>query len=285
MSVLKKVFRGEVSASSRQIDQAIERCRFECHGQVLLNLGCGNRVNPKWVNADLGPKDGSVLPINVCKALPFDDNRFDAVFHAHMLEHLEPETGERVMRECVRVLRPGGLLRVSVPDFERYARGYLDNLAAAISGEAGASDRYDWSMLEMLDQLIRTRSGGRMRDAWLRDNHPAEAYITQRSGDEYTEARASFANRSKPARSLGPHSCDPSPRKLAHFRNKGEIHRWMYDRFSLPGLMESVGLEQPRVVAHDESGIEGWSSYMLETRQDGTPMKPDTLTVEAIKPL
>ncbi|MFK7759402.1 MAG: methyltransferase domain-containing protein [Phycisphaerales bacterium] len=284
MSLLSTLFKARASESSTRINQAITRCRSECDGQALLNLGCGNRINPKWVNADLGPMDQRVLRINVCKTLPFEDNQFDAVFHAHMLEHLEPEIGERVMHECVRIVRPGGVVRVSVPDFERFAIAYLENLTSALTNDPGASDKYDWSMLEMLDQLIRTRSGGRMRDAWLVDNHPAESYITERMGDEYTEARESFTARAKPARSFGPHSSDPSSRKLTKFRNSGEIHRWMYDRFSLPRLMETVGLVNPRVVAHNESGIKGWESYGLETRVDGKPMKPDTLAVEATKP-
>jgi predicted SAM-dependent methyltransferase len=71
---------------------------------------------------------------NLANALPFDSGSVAAVFHEHLLEHLPVEAGDRFMQECFRVLKPGGILRVGVPDAGRliqsYAgnRGYLENL-------------------------------------------------------------------------------------------------------------------------------------------------------------
>ena len=205
-----------------------------------------------------------------------------------MLEHLEPEVGERLMRECQRVVKPGGVIRVSIPDFERHAREYLKNLDAAVAGEPGAEHRYDWSMLEMLDQLIRTRPGGRMRDLWMDKDHPAIEYIKERVGGEYDAARAAFESYfdrfGKEAASFGPHDRDPPPPKHAEFRGMGEIHRWMYDRFGLGRLMIKVGFTDPQVVGPTESRIQGWADFDLEADSDGVMKKPDSLTVEAIKP-
>ena len=274
--------------STELINAAIKQGQDACGGMALLNLGCGGRKHPSWINADLVPKDPSVLDVDVSAPLPFEENQFDAVFHAHMLEHLEPEVGARLMKECQRILRPGGVIRVSIPDFERHAREYIKNLDAAIAGEPGAEHRYDWSMLEMLDQLIRTRPGGRMRDMWMIKDHPATEYIKERVGGEYDAARTAFESFydrfGVEATSFGPHDCDPPAKEHAEFRQIGEIHRWMYDRFGLSRLMNQVGFTATQVVGPIESRIPNWAEFGLESGPDGSMKKPDSLTVEAIKP-
>src|SRR5207302_1827164 len=99
---------------------------------------------------------------DVTSSLPFDDCHFDAVYHAHLLEHLPRERVPSFLGECFRVLKPGGVLRVVVPDLEQIARLYLESLEAAWDGDRDASQRYRWAMLEMYDQMVRERPGGAM---------------------------------------------------------------------------------------------------------------------------
>jgi hypothetical protein len=66
------------------------------------------------------------------------------------------------------------------------------------------------------------------------------------------------------------------------FRDSGEIHRWMYDRFSLRRLLEKSGFTDVRVCRADESRIVGFNSYNLDVL-NGKTRKPDSLFVEAIK--
>lgn len=63
---------------------------------------------------------------NVTKRFPYPDNTVDAVFTSHLLEHLSPPKAEFCLREVHRVRRPGGLLRVSVPDLD-YLVGVYDS--------------------------------------------------------------------------------------------------------------------------------------------------------------
>jgi hypothetical protein len=67
------------------------------------------------------------------------------------------------------------------------------------------------------------------------------------------------------------------------FRNGGEIHQWMYDRFSMERALERAGFLAIRTCRAGESGIEGFSSYALEL-VDGRDRKPDSLYIEGRKP-
>src|SRR5438046_457333 len=90
-----------------------------------LNLGCGQRFHLAWTNLDLSPTDLAVRQYDVSHALPFDDGTFDAVYHSHVLEHLRRDRALPFVRECRRVLRPGGVLRLAIPNLEAIARLYL----------------------------------------------------------------------------------------------------------------------------------------------------------------
>ena len=69
------------------------------------------------------------------------------------------------------------------------------------------------------------------------------------------------------------------------FRASGEVHRWMYDRWSLGRLLEECGFSDTRVCAASESRIPGFSAYLLDCEEDGSTRKPDSLFIEAQKPL
>ncbi|WP_041470490.1 class I SAM-dependent methyltransferase [Chloroflexus aggregans] len=61
---------------------------------------------------------------NLAKGIPFPDNSIDIVYHSHVLEHLDREIAEKFMHEVRRVLRPHGIQRIVVPDFEQLCRDY-----------------------------------------------------------------------------------------------------------------------------------------------------------------
>jgi hypothetical protein len=71
---------------------------------------------------------------------------------------------------------------------------------------------------------------------------------------------------------------------LGRFRLNGEIHQWMYDRYSLGRAMEQAGFRGPVVQMAHQSLISDWSRYYLDTESDGSIYKPDSLYMEAVKP-
>src|SRR5687767_1836788 len=149
----------------------------------LLNVGCGNHFHPAWTNLDLHPKPG-VIQHDLHAPLPFPDTTFDAVYHSHVLEHLPHAEAPAFLRDCARVLRPGGTIRVVVPDLETIARLYLSSLEAALTGDPKAAAAYDWIVLELLDQMVRTQSGGEMLSYWQQKPMPAQDFVLERMGEE-----------------------------------------------------------------------------------------------------
>jgi predicted SAM-dependent methyltransferase len=94
-------------------------------GHLQLHLGSGKERKAGWLNIDLlgDPVD---LPWNLARGLPFPDGSADAVFHEHLLEHLPLPAAMSMLREIHRVLRPGGLLRIGVPDARLLIDSYRD---------------------------------------------------------------------------------------------------------------------------------------------------------------
>jgi predicted SAM-dependent methyltransferase len=92
--------------------------------ELKVNLGCGHTHLDGWINIDYDVSTRPDIVWNLKRPLPFPDGSLAAVFHEHLLEHLPLSAAAPFMRECRRVLRPGGTMRVAVPDFGRYARDY-----------------------------------------------------------------------------------------------------------------------------------------------------------------
>ena len=59
------------------------------------------------------------------KKLPFDDESVDFIYSSHLIEHLRKEEAESVLKECFRILKRDGLIRLSVPDLQVMATSYL----------------------------------------------------------------------------------------------------------------------------------------------------------------
>jgi len=82
-----------------------------------LHIGCGNNVLAGWLNADYFPYREDILHLDATK--PFcllQDNSFEFVFSEHMIEHICYFDAVSMLRECHRVLRNGGRIRISTPD-------------------------------------------------------------------------------------------------------------------------------------------------------------------------
>ena len=89
-----------------------------------LNLGCGSHFNQQWVNIDFSKTGEGVIAHNLLNGIPFDDNTFDVVYHSHVLEHFPQDKAIDFIRECYRVLKPGGIIRVAVHDLEQIIKNY-----------------------------------------------------------------------------------------------------------------------------------------------------------------
>jgi predicted SAM-dependent methyltransferase len=105
----------------------VERRRAErfLSGDVplRLHLGAGTHRLDGWVNVDLVGMPADVR-WDLTKQLPFPNGSASGVFLEHVLEHFPLATALDMLAECSRVLAPGGIVRVGVPDFGRYIVSY-----------------------------------------------------------------------------------------------------------------------------------------------------------------
>jgi predicted SAM-dependent methyltransferase len=268
-----------------------------------LNLGCGERFHPDWINIDIAPRHPAVRALDFTKGLPFPAESVDAVYHAAVLEHIRKREVNDFLREIHRVLTPGGIVRVGVPDLEKICRIYLEKLEAALAGDKQAVADYDWIMLELLDQTVREKSGGEMLGYLQCNPLLNEQFVYERIGEEgrrimeearhhHSKTRPSFLSRlGSTARRLrhqllGLLAGRDGARALAigRFRLSGEAHQWMYDRFSLARELVAAGFREPAIRSAGESAIPDWGRFHLDLQPDGTLNKPDLLFMEAIKP-
>lgn len=154
-------------------------------GVDLLNLGCGYKTAdvPGVANVDFGifqriavspvlrilaplvvgpdrmsklkrAMHSNLVVYDISKGIPADDRSVGAVYHSHMLEHLDREVATKFMLEVRRVLRPGGIHRIAVPDLELSIRRYLHHL------ETGRPSDHDSYIADILEQSVRREAAG-----------------------------------------------------------------------------------------------------------------------------
>jgi len=126
-----------------------------------VNLGCGTTVLEDWINIDgsfnayiskfplirnflfkigLIPSDiyditwpHNIIVRDVRKKFPFKDDSIDYIYSSHLIEHLTKDQANKMLEECFRVLKIGGLIRIATPDLEILTRKYIDDLENKIS--------------------------------------------------------------------------------------------------------------------------------------------------------
>ena len=280
--------------------------------EKLLNVGCGFKLSNvgNWTNIDMGThSSANVIRSNLLDGFPCENNDFDVVYHSQVLEHIPRDKARFFMAECYRVLKPGGILRVVVPDLEDIAKTYLENLNLCRSNLTDESlVRYNWILMEMFDQSARNYPGGSMKH-FLEQLEPHQAiYIEDRIGrignsiiNSKTAEKPpniSVTNSKNTLRAAArtfieliyPRMKEKRQRKLAQaelemiggFRVGGEIHYWMYDLFGLTHLLSEIGFKSITKMGPDSSSIPQWHTYQLDII-DGHVCDPKSLFVESVK--
>ena len=238
---------------------------------TVVNLGCGNKTHPDCLNIDwsiyarikrnpLGRRlapivfngarleqfealDDKVLVHDLRKGIPVADQSADLVYHSHVLEHCDRDAVPNFFAEIQRVLKPGGIHRIVVPDLERYARDYLASLQRSDS-DPDARGHHDSSVSNMLLQMVRR-----------------EAYGTSMQ---------------RPSRRRIENVL------LGDARKRGETHMWMWDRVNLRTALEEARFRDVQVVDWRTSRFPSWNDMALDQNHDGSEYKPESLYVEAI---
>ena len=268
-------------------------------GHTWVNIACGLSFVEGWQNFDYEPASSAVTRANLLGRLPLDDGVADAVYCSHFLEHIPRARIDGFLAECFRIMRPGGRIRLVLPDLEELCREYLRQR------DAGAHEKADFVVLEMLDQCVRTRTGGELGDYFglLARSGGADmkAYVADRTGASFPEAgpergEAGVAGRMRKPLKIREHLqriyCRALTRLLpaafleqnVSFAGIGERHAWVYDFHGLSALLERAGFIAVQKMQYDRSEIEKFPLQALDLASSGRPRKGrESMYVEARK--
>ena len=147
-----------------------------------MNIGCGTVCHPDWINLDIHPSGSHVRRWDATEGLPCGDGEVEVCYASHVIEHLHPADAEGLLRQCHRVLKNQGIVRIVVPDLEGLVREYVSALARVDRGDTQAFADHEWIIMELLDQMVRTRSGGEMLRYLMSGAVPNETYVKSRIG-------------------------------------------------------------------------------------------------------
>ena len=229
----------------------------------ILNLGCGVKTSDRVINIDWSiylriksnpvlsalanlfltehrkrrladVADKNILVHNLAKGIPFPDESVDAVYHSHLLEHLDRDVALKFLGEIHRVLKPGGIHRIVIPDMEALSRTYLEHLGKAATNDELAAE-HDEYISAIIEQSVRRDAAGTVHHT---------PFFRRMENLIFGDARG-----------------------------RGETHQWMYDRISLAQKLKSTGYEDIRKCDFKTSQIPAWVEIGLDARDDN-PNEP-----------
>lgn len=97
-------------------------------GKVLVHIGCGRKNSPEFINIDARPfAHVHIVTDDITSLTDFSNATVDLVYMCHILEHIKRNDLKDVLLEMKRVLKDGGILRLSVPDFDKLIDVYNDS--------------------------------------------------------------------------------------------------------------------------------------------------------------
>lgn len=185
-----------------------------------------------------------VMAHDLRRGIPFPDRSVDVVYHSHLFEHLDRSVAPAFQREVLRVLKPGGIQRIVVPDLEQLSREYLAHLELC-EGDRSHLAHHDRYIGSIFEQAVR---------------------------------REPFALRGRKGLAR-----DFEQLVVGDARRRGETHQWMYDWANLTAILIDAGFDNPTRVGFAVSAVKGWSEYGLDLDGEGNEYKPGSLYVEAVK--
>ena len=241
---------------------------------VILNLGCGNKtcnskevismdwsvslvlkrnfflriILSKFLSKERYKKinnlPNNIIVHNLRNGIPFENNSVDAVYHSHLLEHLDRSNVREFLMEVFRVLKPNGIQRIVVPDLYLLCKSYINNYEQCnLKNEI--SERHDDFVSAILEQSVRK-----------------EAYGSSKQNKIMRIIENTI---------------------LGDARKRGETHQWMYDKVNLSNILREIGFKNITVQTFYKSDISNWKKYRLDLENEEREYKSGSLYLEARK--
>jgi SAM-dependent methyltransferase len=113
---------------------------------MKLNLGCGDKILPGYVNVDVAASRAGKHPDVLCdlhRLTPFEDNSVDEILSVHVVEHFWRWEVVGILKEWVRVLKPGGPMILECPNLKSACESFLAD-PDSFSGPGAEGQRTMW---------------------------------------------------------------------------------------------------------------------------------------------
>ena len=182
---------------------------------VRINFGCGQKPTQGWINLDNSyalklkkfyplvsllkifnlisssqlrnvefNRKKNIIFADATKKFNFDNNSVDVIYTSHMLEHLSNNSANHFIKECYRVLKKGGILRIVVPDIKKIVDDYLLNKDADAFLERSLLVA---PSLESLKSKIQFFFVGYRHHQWLYDSKSLQKLLLKNGFDNPIE--------------------------------------------------------------------------------------------------
>lgn len=148
--------RGFVSLETRSRIGRLFSPRTRRPGNPLLHLGCGANVAAGFDNLDfyeLRFWNARHIGHDLRFPLPYADQAFEGAFSEHALEHVDSASAIALLKQVHRVLKPGSVFRISVPDLGKYVDFYNGNFPHSEFGRFANGCEAIWSLTQFWGHL------------------------------------------------------------------------------------------------------------------------------------
>jgi SAM-dependent methyltransferase len=186
----------------------------------------------------------NIMVQDISTGIPFESDSVDVVYHSHFLEHFDRDVANRFLLEVKRVLKPGGIHRIVVPDLEKICKNYISHISECEISQ-DESNHHDLYISAIIGQSVQKEAFGTSKQKFIR---------------RFIENLL-----------------------LGDARRRGQTHQWMYDRINLKTLLINLGHKDVHTQDYNLSSIPNWEKYGLDLDEKGDQYKPESLYIEAVK--
>ena len=267
------------------------------------NFGCGPIFSDLgFDNYDYYDLPGKIKKIDLTRPLNIPNESYEVCYTSHSLEHLSYTNAIRFLKEIHRILKPQGIVRIVVPDFELLVKEYILKLESArISNQKKEKNLKIKTNLQFIVDLI-------LDDLTKEDNHGIKRQRLN-SGYydyEYVKEISNFFNKEnfvtqKEVLSRSKiilrriRTLINSENKLNLFKQKifspffkdprknGYAHKWMWDEMQLFYVLKDIGFISVKRHNFNSSEIRDWHKFKLDLNHENGPLHPLSLYIEASK--
>lgn len=131
---------------------------------LKVHLGCGPNVMPGWVNVDYNSDFNPEVVVDLNEPFPFDSGTVDFIHSEGCLCQFDLESGYHFLKECFRILKNGGVMRLLSPDLRQLVRQYIDGV-----------DHNDNSLVDLWNRevgiALKTNTLAEVLNVGIRDLH------------------------------------------------------------------------------------------------------------------